>query len=68
MGDEPASEHEARRWIGDQIRATDPYRDIAEATERHRALHGCETYPSSDGPLLGILARAIGARRSLPRG
>ena len=66
--DEPTSETEARAWIAAQHTAADPYLMIAEATERHRVEHGCEAYASSDGPLLGVLARAVGATRILEVG
>jgi predicted O-methyltransferase YrrM len=65
---EPASEKEVRAWIGAQAAAHDPFRPLAEATERHRAEHGCHAYASSDGPLLTVLARGMRARRILEVG
>jgi len=65
---EPASEKEARAWVDARVAAHDPFRSLAEATERHRAEHGCHAYASSDGPLLTLLARGIQARRILEVG
>jgi len=65
---EPTSDAEARAWIAGHLQAGDPFRAIYEATERHRAEHACEAYASSNGPLLGVLARGVGARRSLEIG
>jgi len=66
--DEPTSEAAARRWISEQVESHDPFRELALATERHRVEHGCEAYASSDGPLLGVLALAVSARRILEIG
>lgn len=66
--DEPKSEAEARAWIVRQLEAGDPYHEIHAATERHRVEHACEAYASSNGPLLGVLARSVAARRSLEVG
>jgi len=65
---EPTSEREARNWVSQQVASADVFADIAAATERHRVEHGCEAYASSDGPLLGVLARSIDARRILEVG
>jgi predicted O-methyltransferase YrrM len=65
---EPTSEKEARAWVEAQVAAHDPFRSLAEATERHRAEHGCHAYASSDGPLLTVLARGMRARRVLEIG
>jgi predicted O-methyltransferase YrrM len=65
---EPASEREARDWIAREVERADVFREIAQATERHRVEHGCTAYASSDGPLLGVLVRAAGARRVLEVG
>ena len=66
--DEPTSEREARGWISERVQSADLFREISEATERHRVEHGCKAYASADGPLLGVLARAVGARRILEIG
>ncbi len=65
---EPGSEREAREWVSSHLQDGDPFREIYAATERHRVLHRCEAYASSNGPLLGVLARSVGARRSLEIG
>lgn len=43
--------------------ATDPYKNILDATARHRVQHRCEAYPFSDGTSLGVIAAATAARR-----
>jgi predicted O-methyltransferase YrrM len=65
---EPTSEREARAWIARQTREVDVFHALAEETERHRVEHGCTAYATGDGPLLGTLARALGARRVLEVG
>ena len=47
---------------------TDPFGKVREATLKHRARHGCGAYPYDNGPLLGALAAAAGARRILELG
>ena len=66
--DEPTSERAAREWVSRRLESTDRFAEIAAATERHRLEHGCEAYASADGSLLGVLARAVGARRILEVG
>lgn len=46
----------------------DPFAPIRTGTDLHRARHGCRTYPFSEGPLLGVIAGAVGARRILELG
>ncbi len=46
----------------------DPFAYVREATLKHRAQHRCGAYPYGNGPLLGALARAVGARRILECG
>jgi predicted O-methyltransferase YrrM len=46
----------------------DPFAEIRKATNQHRARHGCNAYPYDNGPLLGVLAGAIVARRILELG
>lgn len=65
---EPTSDREARDWISRHTSNGDPFRGIYTATERHRLEHRCEAYASSNGPLLGVLARSVRARRSLEVG
>jgi len=68
MSAEPASDREARDWIAQMLSAGDPFREIYAATEAHRLEHGCEAYASANGTLLAVLARSVGARRSLEIG
>jgi predicted O-methyltransferase YrrM len=49
-------------------KSSDPFVGIREATLKHRARHGCGAYPYGNGPLLGTLAAAAGARRILELG
>jgi predicted O-methyltransferase YrrM len=65
---EPTSDREARDWIASHLLDGDPFREIYAATERHRVAHRCEAYASSNGPLLAVLARSVGAQRSLEVG
>jgi predicted O-methyltransferase YrrM len=46
----------------------DPFADVRKATDRHRAQHGCSTFPYANGPLLSALAAAMHARRILELG
>jgi predicted O-methyltransferase YrrM len=46
----------------------DPFGEVRKATVDHRARHGCGTYPYRHGPLLGVLAAAVQARRILELG
>src|SRR5271155_1061061 len=46
----------------------DPFAEVRKATVEHRARHGCGTYPYTHGPLLGVLAAAVQARRIVELG
>jgi predicted O-methyltransferase YrrM len=46
----------------------DPFAKIRNATNSHRAQHGCSAFPYSNGPLLAALAGAANARRILELG
>ena len=46
----------------------DPFAEIRKATNQHRTRHGCSAYPYDNGPLLGVLAGVIQARRILELG
>ena len=48
--------------------AADPFAKVRDATIKHRAKHGCGAYPYGNGPLLGVIAAAAGARRILELG
>jgi predicted O-methyltransferase YrrM len=47
---------------------TDPFAKIRNATNAHRAKHGCNAFPYDNGPLLGALAAVANARRILELG
>jgi len=65
---EPTTPQAVKDWIEKQTRSSDKFRRIAEASDKHRGRHGCDVYPSPDGPLLGALAASTGARRILEVG
>jgi len=46
----------------------DPFLEVRNATDRHRAEHQCSAYPYANGPLLGVLAATARARRILELG
>jgi predicted O-methyltransferase YrrM len=50
------------------IAAADPFAKVRNATDAHRAKHGCSAYPYDNGPLLAALAAAAHARRILELG
>jgi predicted O-methyltransferase YrrM len=50
------------------IKLSDPFAKVRDATLAHRAKHGCGAYPYGNGPLLGVIAAAAGARRILELG
>jgi predicted O-methyltransferase YrrM len=49
-------------------RPADPFAKVRNATNQHRAQHGCSAYPYDHGPLLGVLAATARARRILELG
>jgi predicted O-methyltransferase YrrM len=49
-------------------RPRDPFAEVRTQTLRHRAQHGCGTYPFEDGAILGVIAAAVGPRRVLELG
>jgi predicted O-methyltransferase YrrM len=67
---EPASGEEVAAWIAAASQQRDPYERVRRASHEHRLEHGrgCTVYPTSSGPLLGLLATAVGARRVLEVG
>lgn len=65
---EPTTASAVLAWIETQTREHDRFAHVARATEEHRLAHGCDTYHSGDGPLLGVLAAATGAKRILEVG
>jgi predicted O-methyltransferase YrrM len=67
---EPTNLQEAINWVEKALRSADPFRAVWETSHRHREQHGgaCTVYPSSDGPWLGAMAAAAGAKRILEVG
>ena len=65
---EPTSRDAVERWIA--AHTVDPFADVREASVAHRVEHGwgCTVYPTSSGPVLAVLAAAVGARRILEIG
>jgi predicted O-methyltransferase YrrM len=65
---EPTSAEAVEAWIDDH--AVDRFGHVRDASVRHREEHGpgCTVYPTSSGPLLGVLVSAIGAERVLELG
>lgn len=48
--------------------ASDLFAHIRDATDAHRAEHGCGAYPYKNAPLLGVVAASVNARRVLELG
>jgi tRNA G37 N-methylase Trm5 len=42
-----------------QKKPLDPFAQVRSQTLRHRAQHGCGTYPFEDGAILGVVAAAV---------
>jgi predicted O-methyltransferase YrrM len=51
-----------------QKKPADPFAAVRTQTLRHRAQHGCGTYPFEDGAILGVIAAAAAPRRVLELG
>jgi predicted O-methyltransferase YrrM len=51
-----------------QKKPPDPFAQVRSQTLRHRAQHGCGTYPFEDGAILGVIAAAIAPERVLELG
>jgi predicted O-methyltransferase YrrM len=49
-------------------RSRDPFAEVRTQTLRHRAQHGCGTYPFEDGAILGVIAAAVAPKRVLELG
>jgi predicted O-methyltransferase YrrM len=49
-------------------KSPDPFAAVRTQTVRHRAQHGCGTYPFEDGAILGVIAAAVAAKRVLELG
>jgi predicted O-methyltransferase YrrM len=65
---EPTSAEAVRAWIDHH--AADLFGHVRDVSVRHREEHGasCTVYPTSSGPLLGVLVAATGAQRVLELG
>jgi predicted O-methyltransferase YrrM len=65
---EPASAEAVRAWIAHHL--PDRFGYVRAKSEQHREAHGsgCTVYPTSSGPLIGVLAAATRARRALELG
>jgi predicted O-methyltransferase YrrM len=46
----------------------DPFTKVRAQTLRHRAQHGCGTYPFEDGAILGVIAASVAPKRVLELG
>ena len=68
--DEPDSPEAVSHWVGEHMRARDPFAHVFKVSEQHREGHGpgCTVYPTGTGPLLGALVAATGAKRILEVG
>ena len=51
-----------------KLSESDPFAAVRAATLKHREKHGCSAWPYDNGPLLGALAGAAGAKRILKLG
>ncbi|MEX2245675.1 MAG: class I SAM-dependent methyltransferase [Dehalococcoidia bacterium] len=56
--EEPTSAEAVRAWVRRQTHSHDVFADVYDASEAHRSEHGCDLYPTGNGPLLGLLAAA----------
>jgi predicted O-methyltransferase YrrM len=65
---EPDSPEAVTAWIAQQTARQDRFAHVARRSDAHRAQHGCDVFPSHDGPMLGVLAAAAGAQRMLEVG
>ena len=60
MSDDLTTMAAVQAWITDRHRGSDPFTEVARATEEHRQRHdGCEAFAGGDGVLLTVLAKAI---------
>ena len=67
---EPKSPEAVAAWIAAADARLDSFAAVREASEAHRLEHGpgCTVYPTSSGPLLGVLVAAVRARRVVELG
>lgn len=67
---EPASPEAVEAWIAAASDRFDRFTNVRTASVAHREEHGlgCTVFPTRSGPLLGVLAAAVAARRLLEVG
>ena len=66
---EPTTAKAVEEWLERRIAGSDRFRRVAAKYDDHRREHGCiDVYPFSNGPLLGALAAARGARKMIEVG
>ncbi len=67
---EPDSPQAVAAWLERQVRRRDRFERVRRQSEEHRLTHGpgCSVYPTSSGPLIGVLAGAVHAERILESG
>jgi predicted O-methyltransferase YrrM len=65
---EPTTDAEMHEWIAAAMDAQDVFASLRVLSDRHREEHGCDVYPSADGPLLGVLAAMARPLRALEIG
>lgn len=65
---EPTSREAVGDWIESALASHDRFDGARQATHEHRREHDCTAHPTTDGSLLGVLARATGAQRILEIG
>ena len=65
---EPATDAEMAAWVAAANEAGDRFNTLRADSDAHRMSHGCDLYPSADGPLLAALARLAKPARLLEVG
>lgn len=67
---EPTTADAVAAWIEKAQSGRDRFEQVRTASHEHRKSHGpgCSVYPTSSGPLLGVLAGSVGRGRILEVG
>ena len=68
MVNEPLTEAAIGQWVERANLAADPFFDLYEASEAHRAEHGCDVFPSGNAPILTMLVSIARPQRVLEVG
>ena len=68
MVEEPLTDSAIAQWVERANLAADPFFDLYEASESHRAVHGCDVFPSGNAPILTMLVSMARPRRVLEVG